>query len=120
MTQLLSNETNPTAEAPVRGLEARWLRLHEERLFRLEQLAALDAEPPLSERHEDVRRALRIAAGSALDEIDAALQRIAEGRYGVCVHCEQVIAAERLDVLPATPLCMGCHYNEQNCRLATG
>jgi len=40
--------------------------------------------------------------------IDAALDRIENGRFGVCVRCGEAISAERLQVLPYTPLCRRC------------
>ena len=43
-----------------------------------------------------------------LADIDAAEQRLADGRYGKCVTCGLGIAAERLDALPATPTCLRC------------
>ncbi len=43
-----------------------------------------------------------------LADIDAAEQRLADGRYGECVTCGLGIAAERLDALPATPTCLRC------------
>lgn len=105
----------------VAGLAAqhfeRWRRLHDERRFRLEQLAVLEAEPPSGRRHESVNQALRMAAAAILREIDAALARMDEGRYGLCVSCSQPLPAGRLDVLPMVALCMPCHYNDQNCRL---
>lgn len=103
-------------EAPVNAERRR--RLQDERRFRQEQLAALETEIPASERHESVNRLLCVCARIALAEIDAALARMAEGCYGRCVRCGGQIASERLAVLPMTPLCMNCHYNEQNCRLA--
>lgn len=98
----------------------RWRRLHDERRFRVEQLSALAAEPPSGPRHESVNVALRMAAGTTLSEIDAALERMNQGRYGLCVKCSQPLPDSRLDTLPMTPLCMSCHYNEQNCRIAGG
>ncbi len=92
-----------------------WRRLHDDRRFRVEQLAALAAEPPGDRRHASVNEALRIAASATLREIDAALARMEEGRYGVCVTCAQPLPASRLATLPMAPLCMACHYNEQNC-----
>ena len=95
-----------------------WQRLQDERRFRVQQLADLEAETPLSPRHVSVTRLLCASARVALAEIDAALARMSEGRYGVCSGCGGAIGAERLAVLPMAPLCTGCHYNEQNCRLA--
>lgn len=43
-----------------------------------------------------------------LAEIDAAEQRLADGRYGICTRCGHEIAAERLHALPATATCVDC------------
>ncbi len=43
-----------------------------------------------------------------LTEIDAAVQRLADGRYGWCAVCGLGIDVERLDALPATSTCVGC------------
>ena len=46
--------------------------------------------------------------GSALEQIEAALVRIEDGNYGVCVECEGKIPKARLQVLPHTPHCVKC------------
>ena len=46
--------------------------------------------------------------GSALEQIEAALVRIEDGLYGVCVECESKIPKARLQVLPQTPHCVKC------------
>jgi DnaK suppressor protein len=46
--------------------------------------------------------------GSALEQIEAALVRIEDGLYGVCVECEAKIPKTRLQVLPQTPHCVKC------------
>lgn len=119
MSVVLSNGGVPgwAHDEPVEHADA-WQRLEAERRFRLAQLAALEAEVPASPRHEGVQRALAVAASVALEEVEAALDRLAEGRYGRCVTCTRPIDDERLDVLPMAALCMSCHYNEQNCRSA--
>jgi len=43
-----------------------------------------------------------------LQRIRAALQRIISGEYGICTRCEEEIAAGRLNVDPATLLCIEC------------
>lgn len=43
-----------------------------------------------------------------LCEIDHALQRIAEGTYGVCEVCGAEIEPERLAILPETTMCVRC------------
>lgn len=40
--------------------------------------------------------------------IEAALRRIEEKTYGICVHCGKEINPERLEVLPWTTMCIGC------------
>ena len=43
-----------------------------------------------------------------LAEIDAALERLADGTYGVCLVCGRPIPAERLEVRPTATTCVGC------------
>jgi DnaK suppressor protein len=118
MTQLTPNLL--TEGSPRFALEhyRYWQRLHEERQFRTQQLAELDAQPRGSDAHESVRTALRVAATTAVHEIDAALDRMATGRFGRCVGCGRTIPPARLDTLPMTALCMPCHFREQNLWLA--
>jgi RNA polymerase-binding transcription factor DksA len=52
--------------------------------------------------------ALLDAARRRLDEVDAALARRAEGRYGVCESCGRPIAPGRLAVRPAARTCIDC------------
>jgi DnaK suppressor protein len=47
-------------------------------------------------------------ARQELDNLDAALRRVEDGSYGVCVKCGKSIGAERLDVLPAVLRCIDC------------
>ncbi len=49
--------------------------------------------------------AVRSVEATRLDEIDAALSRIAEGTYGRCEVCGEPIAAARLDARPFTARC---------------
>ena len=41
-------------------------------------------------------------------EISAALERIDNGSFGICLNCEEEIAARRLAAVPWTALCIGC------------
>lgn len=43
-----------------------------------------------------------------LRRIEAALRRWEEGEYGYCAECGEEIAEKRLDLDPATPLCIDC------------
>jgi RNA polymerase-binding transcription factor DksA len=52
--------------------------------------------------------ALLDSARRRLAEVDAALARRAEGRYGVCQSCGRPIAPERLAGRPAARTCIDC------------
>src|ERR1700732_4502984 len=43
-----------------------------------------------------------------LREIRAALERINSGSFGICLNCEEEIAAKRLAAVPWTALCIVC------------
>jgi len=43
-----------------------------------------------------------------LGELDAALERLAEGRYGICDECEEEIPLGRLAVMPEARRCTEC------------
>lgn len=52
--------------------------------------------------------AMRQQAQSRVETIRQALQKCAEGRYGVCESCGEPIDPERLDILPLTTVCIKC------------
>ncbi|MBQ1627974.1 MAG: TraR/DksA family transcriptional regulator [Treponema sp.] len=43
-----------------------------------------------------------------LQQIDAALERIRNGKYGICVCCNKEIPMARLEALPYAFLCVNC------------
>jgi DnaK suppressor protein len=43
-----------------------------------------------------------------LTEVDAALERVEAGSYGLCERCGQAIGDARLDALPAARTCIRC------------
>jgi DnaK suppressor protein len=52
--------------------------------------------------------ALLEAAREQVEAADAALRRLAEGRYGLCERCGQPIGAERMAARPAAVTCVRC------------
>jgi len=85
-------------DARVHGIEAE-LETHDTE--DLEELAV--------EREDD--EVLEGMGSTGLQEITAiraALDRIADGSYGICVKCGDKITEDRLDLLPATPFCRRC------------
>ena len=100
--------------------------LEEQRTFRAEQLAELDADTAarparaMGERHDEVTGVLRAGATAALSEIEAAAARIEAGTYGACERCKAEIPLERLEILPMAALCMGCaRARERRTKLRT-
>jgi RNA polymerase-binding transcription factor DksA len=69
-----------------------------------------------SERQERGQERALAGVLESLDEhdrsevaaIDAALQRIRDGRYGVCDGCGEAIPTARLQVVPTATLCRAC------------
>jgi len=65
-----------------------------------------DATQRDAEREVDFARTDRDAV--ALAEIDAALQRLAKGQYGLCTECGADIPLARLQLAPQAPRCVAC------------
>jgi RNA polymerase-binding protein DksA len=52
-------------------------------------------------------------AAQVLAAIDAALERIEQGAYGVCTRCGRPISPERLEARPWASLCIDCRRQEE-------
>lgn len=48
-----------------------------------------------------------------LDQLEAALERLQQGKYGVCDVCGQRISAGRLKALPAATTCVSCQQAQE-------
>lgn len=89
----------------LRELDARLHEIEDE----LDNPPSKDWEEAAVEREGD--EVLEQLGQSGQDEIlriRAALKRIRDGEYGICVRCGDEISPERLDVLPDAPLCKDC------------
>ena len=51
---------------------------------------------------------------SELNDIRAALQKIADGTYGTCETCQKPIPIERLNALPNAVRCIECEEKHEN------
>lgn len=67
---------------------------------------ALDEVQLAGERELAIRNLDREA--SLLRNVRAALRRVADGSYGVCMHCEEEIKPKRLEAVPWTKYCIRC------------
>ena len=83
-------------------LNARLTEIEED----LDEPADPDDEERATEREGDeVLEGLGNTGLAEIRMIQAALGRVRDGTFGVCVSCGEDISAERLDVLPHTPRC---------------
>lgn len=115
MNQQSTRHRNTTLSTE--DLAALRANLHEQRLFRLEQLQQLSAAaahrpPALPERRAaaqtEVRVKLAASARMVLADVEAALVRMEQGRYGNCHLCRRPIARERLVIVPQARYCGRC------------
>lgn len=75
----------------------------------LDQPADADSEERASEREGDeVLESLGSASVAEIRMIRAALERIENGTYGICVACGEDISKERLDAVPHASRCRNC------------
>lgn len=61
----------------------------------------------------EVDETLEGNAEEIVDEIDAALARIAEGTYDTCARCGAAISEERHEAIPYAALCLDCRRREE-------
>ena len=97
----------PEATIPVTAWEPFRVLLRTQRDDCLRQRELALAETVVS--HPDLVAVTRAATLlGRIDEIDAALDRIAAGTYGTCVHCGADIPTDRLDLRPYAVNCVSC------------
>jgi DnaK suppressor protein len=71
---------------------------------------ALDEVQLATERELTTRNLER--QSNVLREVRAALERIQQGGYGMCLNCDEEIGLRRLNAVPWTPLCIACQERE--------
>ncbi len=77
-------------------------RLEETRDFHLSRLGVDDLES------DDIALAMARRSEATLELIEAALERLEAGAYGLCQACRAPISEERLDAVPHADLCARC------------
>lgn len=66
------------------------------------------SEQATETENDDVLRSLKLEAQHELSLVNLALNRLANGDYGVCEKCGEDILPARLEVLPFTTTCINC------------
>src|SRR5208283_4805489 len=67
---------------------------------------AIDEVQLAGERELAIRNLDR--ESNLLRNVRGALARMADGSYGICLHCEEEIKPKRLDAVPWTKYCIRC------------
>jgi DnaK suppressor protein len=75
---------------------------------------ALDEVQHASERELAIRNLDR--ESNLLRNVRAALRRIDEGSFGVCMHCEEDISPKRIAAVPWAPYCIQCQEQADRSR----
>lgn len=52
----------------------------------------------------------RETSSELLRQIELALSRLARGRYGLCLKCDEMIERDHLDAVPWALFCTGCQH----------
>ena len=78
---------------------------------------ALDEVQLAGERELAIRNLDREA--NLLRNVRAALFRINDGSYGICMHCEEEIKPKRLDAVPWAAFCIRCQEAADRHEFAT-
>jgi len=73
-----------------------------------EPLPAGFAEQAVELENDQAMIAIEEQLDIELSDINAALRRIADGSYGICVDCGLKISASRREALPQATECIGC------------
>jgi RNA polymerase-binding protein DksA len=71
-------------------------------------LSADFAEQVTQRENDDVLGAISDSARAELAQVEAALRRLAAGRYGTCAGCGEPIGAQRLAAVPCADRCRSC------------
>lgn len=115
----------PLSAAELRALEKKLQDLQESLSEQITSLEENSLEPPGSTRLTREDEALEETSvdegitvlsteGELKSAVDDALDRIADGTYGICSSCGAVISRQRLDVLPYADSCSRCAAREQS------
>jgi RNA polymerase-binding transcription factor DksA len=78
---------------------------------RLNDNAAVDMEATEEDNHDRVTAVID-ELKLKLSDINSALVRIGEGKYGFCQSCGNMIDTDRLNILPTAVLCLSCEEKQ--------
>ncbi|MDR3212076.1 MAG: TraR/DksA C4-type zinc finger protein [Planctomycetota bacterium] len=83
---------------------------------RADSKAADEVDKAADAYDEDLSFEIATANDQELGDIQAALDKIEKGTYGVCEVCGEHIAPSRLKILPSATTCVDCRGQEEMAR----
>jgi RNA polymerase-binding protein DksA len=95
----------------VREVRAKMQEARGQNADMLETATMDDADKATVSERESLDYAEAARDNRELAEVDAALERLARGEYGICVDCEQPIPVARLRAYPAATRCSQCQQD---------
>ena len=98
--KLLSLKDELEALSALASEDRKPVKLDQQSVGRLSRMDSLQVQA-MDLAQEQARR-------KQIVKINAALERLNNGDYGYCVSCDEAISEKRLNVDPATPLCVNC------------
>jgi DnaK suppressor protein len=86
--------------------------------YKIEDIAVERVPDSMEELTLEIERNMAVQAldrkAALLGQVTAALERIAGGKYGVCLACHEPISPKRLAALPWAALCLECQHAVEN------
>ncbi len=81
-----------------------------------------EGDGALGVQDDEISSLLAQSDSEEIHRINAALESMDRGQYGICEECGQPIAAARLEALPYTTTCINCQRTAEanRSRLASG
>jgi RNA polymerase-binding protein DksA len=64
-------------------------------------------------QQQDMSLAFMESENVQLQDIEEALERLHDDRFGLCEECDREIAVERLRAIPYAPLCLDCQRRQE-------
>lgn len=89
-------------------LQQRQARVGQDLSRQLEPLSADSDDRAIQLENDESLEAIGQAAARELADIDVALDRMAQGSYGICKICGEKISAARLAAVPQASICQEC------------
>lgn len=89
-------------------IERRLGRIERDRRRESGTLEADWQEQATVRQNDEVLDGLEVEESRQIEAIRAALKRLDDGTYGVCVRCGEPIAKARLEALPYATQCIAC------------